>query len=307
MVQDGKLTDILLMRHLATRRQTGKDGAQARLHRVRLQGRHQQHHRHQRVAPKIGVEAPGPGQQLFLIAEEGQGIAAGRLRGGAGVQQMIAGQRGQRRLPGQRRDAQAYGAIGASLQARRRQLAAGDRHRQAIAGLAVQAVAGPVQRIVRAGGPHLHLGGQGAQGFIVAQHPGAGQHALAGHGAVGPQRRLEHHPAQGAALGVGGGHRLGRAGQRPAGGVRSVQPQAHAAVAGGKGHQDARVLAGAQQQVGRHRALTHKGVEVAPLRQAVGQGRLGGRVGEGCRRPGQRQGQDGAGEQVRKARHGRVL
>ncbi len=76
MLQYRELADALLVRDLAIRRKTRQHRGDPGVDRHRLQHRHQQAQRHQRVAAEIGIETPGAGEEFLAVAEEPQCLAA---------------------------------------------------------------------------------------------------------------------------------------------------------------------------------------------------------------------------------------
>ena len=139
----------------------------------------------------------------------------------------------------------------------------GDFEHQPIARGSVEPVAGPAERAPVLGGGGCNGGGHGAEQLIVAQHANTGEHRLADLQVLALDGGLRRDAVQRAPAGVGvvdGHRRTAQPEARPVGVVH--EPETHAAVAGRKGDQDARVGSGAQQQMRRNVAFAHEAVEV---------------------------------------------
>ena len=275
-----EFADPFLMRDVAARIEPGEHRPQPGLHRGGLQHGHQHAHRHQCVAPEIGLEPPRTGQELLAIAEEAQRIARRQIVGRTRGQQLARGQPGQRLFAGGGGDAQADAPVRAGHDRGAVDTAAQYLQPQVIARRTVQPAAIGGHRVAADRRGRLHLVRQAADRLIVAQEADRRQHRLeqlqprrvdAGHG---------HHAMQlaaGRAVRLGDGQRAGGLFQPPRrGAVEPREPLARAAVASREGDQDARVDAVAQQQVRGDRPLAHEGVDVLPLGQLIGQ------VGCGC-------------------------
>ncbi len=268
--EHGEFAQPLLVRRLAVGREPRQHRAQPRLDRLRLQHRQQQPQRHQRVAAEIGVEAPRSGEELLAVAEERQRVARGRVVGGRVVQQLVPGERGQRRIAARRHDAQADAPVRARRDRRAVEPPVGHGQREAVPRRPVGAVAGVGQRVAGRDGRRQHGGGHLAQRLIVAQQADVRQHGLLHAQPRGRKARLGRHPVQRPPLCVGERQRLRRAVEPPRHCCRGRrEPQADPAVAGRKGDEDARVGARTQQHVRCHRPVPDEGVEVPPLGQLV--------------------------------------
>ena len=142
-----------------------------------LEHRREQQCRDQGVASEVGVEAPGAGEELVLVAQKGQRIASARVVTGALRQQGC--QRHQRRLAGERLDS----AVAAARHARRQEaLARTHAHRLAPRSISLNPAA-PSRRsrsheITVAGdaGFHHHFSWRLALQLVVAQHAHRRQH-----------------------------------------------------------------------------------------------------------------------------------
>ena len=172
VTKDGELADIFFVRDLAVGRESLEHRMQAALDGGGLQRGHQEADRHQRVAPEIGVEPPGSGEEFFAIAEEGERIPRPNVGSRRGGEERRRLERGERRLAGERPDLQPDRAALARADANRRsaaaQLARQHVKRELVAGSSVEAVARPADAAARDDRQCRNLGGRDIARLEVA-------------------------------------------------------------------------------------------------------------------------------------------
>ena len=262
MIEHGHLADILLVRHFSPRREPRENGVESSLDGNRAQHRHQQANAHQGVAAEIGIEAPGPGEELLAIGEEGQGLPGGKIASGRVVQQVLPGERHERRLAREGRDPQTDRTVRSRGYAPPPHSPIEYLDDQPVADRSVEPVARPRERPSGQRRCDSNSCRESGGGLIVAQHSDAGQHCLPydelalrdGHS----RRNAVKRPPL--AIARSDGPRLAsNLPRRIAPLVR--EPEADATIAGREGDEDARHRAGAQQQVRRDGPLPQEVIE----------------------------------------------
>jgi hypothetical protein len=295
VAQHREFADVLFVRYLAVRRQAIEHRGNGALHGPGFQHRRQQQRGDQRVAAKVGIEAPRAGEVFLAITQEREDIARAPIL--AGGRREHGAERRERRLSTQR----LY--LETQRRARRGSETSGgqlsvcqDVDREAITRGAIEPVALPGNTFARDPGRYQDFLWSGRLQFEVAQHAYRREHCATRTQLRGAGFDFEFDALQDAALSIERRDRTRRPGERPLDGCgRLLEPQAHAAVAGGKCHEDARVVPGAQQQVRGHRAVTQETVDVVPFVDAKGERvcrrRIGGRRGRHAHRKGQQPGE----------------
>ena len=105
VAQHREFADVLLVRHLAIRREAIEHRGDRALHRLRFEHRREQQCRDQRVASEVRVEAPGAGEKLVPVSSGTRARREHACRRRRAARQQRR-QRHERRLSGERLDPQ---------------------------------------------------------------------------------------------------------------------------------------------------------------------------------------------------------